>query len=69
APGQKILLLDDLLATGGTVLAAAELVRGLGATVQSALFVIELGFLPGRQRLEAAGVPVESLLCYTGEED
>lgn len=66
-PGDRVLLLDDLLATGGTVLAAASLVRGLGAEVAGALFVIELGFLPGRSRLEQAGIGCRSLLCYSGE--
>jgi len=67
-PGDRVLLLDDLLATGGTVKAAARLVHELGASVTAALFVIELGFLPGRKALEKDGVAVHSLLAYNGEE-
>ena len=51
APGQRVLLLDDVLATGGTMLAAAELVRLAGAVVAAYSFVIELSFLEGRDRL------------------
>ncbi len=50
-PGQKVLLIDDLLATGGTAAAAAGLIEKAGATVQSIDFVIELDFLKGRQKL------------------
>jgi adenine phosphoribosyltransferase len=62
APGQHVLLVDDLIATGGTAWAATELVRRLGAEVVGAAFVIELTFLPGAERLK----PVEafSLLQY-----
>jgi adenine phosphoribosyltransferase len=67
-PGDRVLLVDDLLATGGTMLAASTLVRELGAEVAGALFVIGLDFLPGRQRLQQQGIRVESLLVYTGEE-
>jgi len=49
--GQKVLLVDDLLATGGTMLAAAKLVEKLGGTVVGCAFLIELSFLPGRERL------------------
>jgi adenine phosphoribosyltransferase len=61
-PGQQVLVIDDLIATGGTAWAACELVRKLGAEVIGAAFVIELTFLPGRKRIE----PVEtfSLLTY-----
>jgi adenine phosphoribosyltransferase len=61
-PGQQVLVVDDLIATGGTAWAACELVRKLGAEVIGAAFVIELTFLPGRKRIE----PVEtfSLLTY-----
>ncbi len=61
-PGEKVLIVDDLLATGGTAWAAAELVRKLGAELIGACFVIELTFLPGRERLR----PVEafSLVQY-----
>jgi len=60
--GDKVVLVDDLLATGGTMSAARKLVERAGGTVVACLFVIELGFLKGRQRLE--GARVESLLCY-----
>ena len=62
SPGEQVLIVDDLIATGGTAWAACELVRKLGADVIGAAFVIELTFLPGRVRLS----PVEtySLLTY-----
>lgn len=65
-PGQKVLLVDDLLATGGTILAATELVRRLGGEVAGYSFVVELGFLPGRSRL--APHPVNALVTYTSED-
>jgi len=60
-PGQTVVLVDDLLATGGTMQAAAKLVRELGGKVVEQLFVVELGDLNGRARLEG---PVRSLLKY-----
>jgi adenine phosphoribosyltransferase len=60
--GRRVIVLDDLLATGGTSAAAVRLCGRLGAQVVGALFVIELAFLSGRQRL--APVPVDSLLAY-----
>ena len=65
-PGQKVLLVDDLLATGGTMLAAAKLVERLGGIVAGCAFVIELSFLSGRQRL--APRPVHSLIRYQSED-
>jgi adenine phosphoribosyltransferase len=62
APGQKALIVDDLIATGGTAWATCELVRKLGGHVLAAAFIIELTFLPGRKRLEP--VPTFSLLQY-----
>jgi adenine phosphoribosyltransferase len=59
--GDKVLICDDLLATGGTAAAAVELVRKLGGEVVGCAFVIELGFLEGRSRLD---VPVRSLVRY-----
>lgn len=50
-PGEKILLVDDLLATGGTAAAAASLITGLGATVAGVQFMLELAFLNGREAL------------------
>ena len=60
AAGDRVLLIDDLLATGGTMAAACQLVRRLGATVVGVAFVIELGFLHGRDKL--AGYDVHSLI-------
>jgi adenine phosphoribosyltransferase len=60
--GEKVLIVDDLIATGGTAWAACELVRRLGAEVIGAAFVIELDFLDGRRRLQH--VPIYSLLHY-----
>jgi len=60
--GQKVLIVDDLLATGGTAWAACELVRALGGEVIGASFVVELTFLSGRQRLKP--VEVFSLVQY-----
>ena len=64
-PGQKVMLIDDLLATGGTIAACASLVEKLGGTVVGAAFVIELSFLPGRQRL--GNMPVYSIVDYESE--
>jgi adenine phosphoribosyltransferase len=60
-PGQRVVILDDLLATGGTMQAAVELLRGLGAEVVGAACIVELRFLEGRSRLD---VPVSALVSY-----
>ncbi len=60
--GQRVVIVDDLLATGGTALATVRLVEQLGAVVQALLFVIELTGLPGRERL--AGHDVHALLQF-----
>ena len=60
--GHKVVIVDDLLATGGTAAATVELVRKLGAEVDSCLFAIELGFLDGRGALDS--VKVDSLISY-----
>ncbi|OLC10598.1 MAG: adenine phosphoribosyltransferase [Gemmatimonadetes bacterium 13_1_40CM_66_11] len=62
-PGDRVLVVDDVLATGGTASAAAQLVGGTGAAVTGFSFLIELDFLKGRQRLQ--GRRVEALLHYT----
>lgn len=62
SPGTRVVLLDDLLATGGTAGAAIRLLRGLGADVVAAAFVIELAFLKGRAVLDR--VPAEVLITY-----
>jgi adenine phosphoribosyltransferase len=61
-PGQKVLISDDLLATGGTAAAAATLVRNLGGKVVGAAFALELSFLNGRAKLP--GIDVFSLIKY-----
>jgi adenine phosphoribosyltransferase len=61
-PGQRVLIVDDVLATGGTAAAAIELVQRLGGVVLGAAFVLELGFLNGRPRL--GSLPLHSLLIY-----
>ena len=60
--GVRVLVLDDVLATGGTAAAAGRLVQQLGGTVVGYAFLIELGFLGGRSRLN--GFPVDSVLIY-----
>ncbi|MBI9014526.1 MAG: adenine phosphoribosyltransferase [Clostridiales bacterium] len=60
--GDKVLIVDDLLATGGTTKAVVELVQKLGAEVSAVLFLIELTFLPGREIL--SGYPVRTVLEY-----
>lgn len=64
-PGDRLLLVDDLLATGGTMAAVARLVEKMGAEVVEAAFVIELSFLGGRKQLE--GQPVHALVDFAGE--
>jgi len=60
--GDRVLIVDDLLATGGTARAAGELVLSAGAEVAAFLFVVELGFLKGRTQLQDR--PIDSLLVY-----
>ncbi|KAB2964242.1 MAG: adenine phosphoribosyltransferase [Thermoanaerobaculia bacterium] len=62
APGEKVLIVDDVVATGGTALATAQMVEAAGGTVVGFGFIIELTFLPGRQKL--SGYDVESLIRY-----
>ncbi len=61
-PGERVLVVDDVIATGGTAKAVAELCQGLGASVTAFAFLIELGFLKGRAQL--AGHEVLSLISY-----
>ena len=69
APGQRVLIVDDVLATGGTAAAAVELVSSGEAVVAGVGFLIELGFLNGREKIGAdADCPVISLFCYGGDE-
>ncbi len=61
-PGARVLLIDDLLATGGTAAAAAALVKKLGAEILEVSFLIELKFLNGREKLK--GYPIRSIVVY-----
>ena len=61
-PGQKVLLCDDLLATGGTVAATERLIARLGGQITGATFLVELDFLSGRSNL--ADYPIHSLIHY-----
>ena len=65
SPGDKILIIDDLLATGGTAAATVELIKKLGGDIQGIGFLIELTFLNGRQKL--GGYEVISLIEYDSE--
>ncbi|HYE29249.1 MAG TPA: adenine phosphoribosyltransferase [Allosphingosinicella sp.] len=67
APGARVLLADDLLATGGTALAAARLVRRAGARVTAAMFIVDLPDLGGGGRLRAEGIEVHSLVEFEGD--
>jgi adenine phosphoribosyltransferase len=60
-PGQRVVVLDDLLATGGTMAAAISLLRSVGGDVRAAAFIIELAFLNGRDRFD---VPTHALVGY-----
>lgn len=64
-PGEKVVLVDDLVATGGTIEAAIKLVEELGGEVVKVIFLMELAGLKGRERLK--GYDVESVLCYEGK--
>ena len=66
APGARVLLADDLIATGGTALAAARLVRRAGGEVAGARFLIDLPALGGSEALRAEGVDVVSLMAFDG---
>lgn len=65
--GERIIIVDDLIATGGTALAAAQLLRQAGAVVDRALFVIDLPGLGGAQRLRDNGIEVEALMQFEGD--
>lgn len=66
-PGARVLLVDDLIATGGTALAGVQLLRGEGAVVNDARFLVDLPDLGGAMRLRQAGVACAALLRYDGE--
>jgi adenine phosphoribosyltransferase len=61
-PGERVLVIDDVLATGGTVEATLELIRRAGAEVAGVVVLIELSFLEGRARLTAAGDDITALI-------
>ncbi len=65
-PGQRVILTDDLIATGGTAEGAVKLLRQQGAEIVSACFVIDLPELGGRKKLEALGVEVRTLVEFDG---
>ena len=64
--GDKVILVDDLIATGGTAEAATRLMQDIGAEVVAACFVIDLPDLGGRAKVEALGVPVRTLVEFAG---
>ncbi|MBO6854465.1 MAG: adenine phosphoribosyltransferase [Marivivens sp.] len=66
-PGERVLLVDDLLATGGTAEAGIRLIEKLGAEVIACAFVIDLPDLGGRKLLEKLGVPVHALCAFEGD--
>ena len=65
--GDRILIIDDLIATGGTATAATQLVRDAGGEVVGASFIVDLPDLGGRKRLEEMGVPVRCLMEFEGD--
>jgi adenine phosphoribosyltransferase len=65
-PGEKVILVDDLIATGGTAEGAVKLLQKIGADVIAACFVIDLPDLGGAKKIEALGVPVRTLIEFSG---
>ena len=66
AEGQRVVIIDDLIATGGTALAAVQLLRRAGGVVQDALFVIDLPDLGGAEKLRARGIAVQAIMDLPG---
>lgn len=66
APGERVILVDDLIATGGTAEAAVKLLRQIGADIVAACFIVDLPDLGGRKKLEALGVDVRALIAFEG---
>jgi adenine phosphoribosyltransferase len=66
-PGQKVLLVDDLIATGGTALAGVELIRQAGGVVDQALFIVDLPDLGGADKLRGVGVEPVALMDFEGD--
>jgi adenine phosphoribosyltransferase len=67
ATGERVLLVDDLIATGGTASAAAQLIQDAGGKIVECCFVIDLPGLGGRKRLEAMGLPVFAMIEFEGD--
>lgn len=65
-PGQKVVLVDDLIATGGTALAGIDLIRQAGGVVEQALFIVDLPELGGAEKLRAVGVEPTALIGFDG---
>ncbi len=65
--GEKVLLVDDLIATGGTVEAGAKLVRALGGNILGAAFIVDLPDLGGTRKTEALGIPCHCLMTFEGD--
>ncbi|QND53815.1 adenine phosphoribosyltransferase [Phyllobacterium sp. 628] len=65
-PGEKVILVDDLIATGGTAEGAVKLLQQMGADIVGACFIIDLPELGGRKKLEALGVNVRTLISFDG---
>lgn len=66
-PGERVILVDDLIATGGTAVAAVNLLRQMGAEIVAACFIVDLPDLGGRKKLEELNVNVRTLLEFEGE--
>lgn len=66
-PGEKVILVDDLIATGGTAEGAVKLLQQMDADVVAACFVVDLPDLGGRKKIEDLGVPVRTLIEFEGE--
>ncbi|MBS1165869.1 MAG: apt [Proteobacteria bacterium] len=66
-PGERVLLVDDLIATGGTATAAATLIRQMGGELEAACFIVDLPALGGADKLRALNVNVRTLIAFEGE--
>jgi adenine phosphoribosyltransferase len=65
-PGERVILVDDLIATGGTAEGAVKLLRQIGANVVAACFIVDLPDLGGADKLRAMDVPVRTLMAFEG---
>lgn len=66
AEGERVLIVDDLIATGGTAEAGIKLLRKVGAKVEAAIFLVDLPELGGSQKIQDLGVPTQSLMAFDG---